>query len=269
MTTTQSKTAEYDGVQVAYDSYGTGIKALVFIHALWCDRTLWHRQEPLLNKYRCIVVDLPGHGDSESPHRDCTQEFLAGAVHAVLEKEEIKRAVFVGHMMGGGVCTMFLRRFSRFISVAGIVYVESFFHLPESYMTVEGLGRHVMRLSDPDVLNQAMDEVWTSSTGSDVQELVKSSMKRADSLACLNALANPYTHTMSWREIHQVPAVHLTTPRLEWFDKEAWLHHIPRMKVKMWGEEHGNFLFLEDPSRFNEDVERFLTENDLLQHGDV
>ncbi|KAK5054490.1 hypothetical protein LTR84_001381 [Exophiala bonariae] len=266
MATKQSNMVDFERNKITYDSYGSGTEALVFIHALWCNRTLWHRQEPLFNGNRCIVIDLPGHGDSDAPQKDYTQYFFAGAVHAVLQKEEINRAVLVGHMVGGVVSTMFLRCFSRFISVVGIIYVESFLHLPQSYIPAEGVRRQVENLSSPGILNQAINEVWSTSKNPDVQRLLKCSMKRADRLSCLNTLANPYTHTMDWAEIHQVPAVHFTTPRLEWFDKQAWLHHVPQLKVKMWGEEHGNFLFLEDPDRFNQDVVNFLAENDLFQH---
>lgn len=89
-------------------------------------------------------------------------------------------------------------------------------------------------------------------------------MKAAPKHMRLSAFANPYTHSLAWDEIYHIPAVHLATPRLARYNQEAWLHHIPQLKVKDWGERYGHFLFLEDPARFTEEVDKFLVDNNLL-----
>src|ERR1035441_5950667 len=56
-----------DGSRVHYESYGKGQEAVVFIHGWTCDLTFWRGQAPVYQKHRALLVDLPGHGQSEKP----------------------------------------------------------------------------------------------------------------------------------------------------------------------------------------------------------
>lgn len=162
MATQQSKTADYAGVKIRYDSYGTQSEALVFIHGICCDRTLWSKQEPLFHKHRSIVIDLPGHGESDAPETATyTQEFFARGLNTVLQQEGITSAVLVGHSMGGVVSTIFLRLFTPL--VAGIVYADSFFHLPGSYDHREDLKIQIEKFGNDDVFDAVLDSAFTVS----------------------------------------------------------------------------------------------------------
>lgn len=54
-------------------------------------------------KYRVITIDLLGHGETECLGYIHTMEDMADMVHAVLRELHIRKAVFVGHSMGGYV----------------------------------------------------------------------------------------------------------------------------------------------------------------------
>ena len=43
-----------------------------------------------------------------------------------------------------------------------------------------------------------------------------------------------------------------------------WFHYIPRIDVSIW-DEHGHFLFIDDPERFNAEVEVFLKKHKLVE----
>jgi hypothetical protein len=58
----------YDGSRVHYENYGRGSDAVIFIHGWTCDHTFWQRQASIYEKYRALLVDLPGHGQSEKPN---------------------------------------------------------------------------------------------------------------------------------------------------------------------------------------------------------
>lgn len=51
-------------------------------------------------KYRVITLDLPGHGKSDSPNNGKLRWICLRAVRA---EAKVKRAVLVGHSMGGPV----------------------------------------------------------------------------------------------------------------------------------------------------------------------
>src|SRR6266404_5911527 len=99
----------YDGARVHYESYGKGKDAVVFIHGWTCDLSFWRGQAPVYQKHRSLLIDLPGHGQSDKPEVSYTQERFARAVDAVMRDAGVDRAVLVGHSMGGPVALTFLR----------------------------------------------------------------------------------------------------------------------------------------------------------------
>src|SRR6185369_2084631 len=60
-----------DGVHVQYRVYGNGEPALVFIHGWSCDSNYWREQiGAFKGKYTLVMVDLAGHGGSDSNRSD-------------------------------------------------------------------------------------------------------------------------------------------------------------------------------------------------------
>src|SRR5260370_33484280 len=115
--------ARYDGSRVHYESYGKGQEAVVFIHGWTCDLTFWRGQAPVYEKRRALLVDLPGHGQSDRPEVEYTQERFARAIDAVMRDAGVDRAVLAGHSMGGPVAFTFLRLFPS--KTKAIVFVDA------------------------------------------------------------------------------------------------------------------------------------------------
>ena len=87
--------------RVHYVIGGNGSQAVVFIHGWGANVLFWREQVPALkDKARVILVDLPGHGQSDKPKTDYTMDFFAGGVLAVLRDAGAEKATFVGHSMG-------------------------------------------------------------------------------------------------------------------------------------------------------------------------
>src|ERR1700733_223174 len=76
--------APFAGGQVHYESYGTGKEAVVFIHGWTCDLTFWRGQEPVYRNHRSLLIDLPGHGQSDKPKVAYPMEFFARGIEAAL-----------------------------------------------------------------------------------------------------------------------------------------------------------------------------------------
>lgn len=58
-------------------------------------------------KYRVITIDLLGHGETECLGYVHTMEDMADAVYAILHELRIRKAIFMGHSMGGYVALAF------------------------------------------------------------------------------------------------------------------------------------------------------------------
>src|SRR5215469_17342824 len=95
-----SRFAPFEDIQVHYESYGSGPTALVFIHGWTCDLTFWRAQAPVYEKRRALLIDLPGHGQSDKPEIPYTQDLFARSVEAVMRDAGVEKAVLVGHSMG-------------------------------------------------------------------------------------------------------------------------------------------------------------------------
>src|SRR5580692_4768871 len=90
--------------RIHYVTVGKGGRTIVFIHGWACNLGFWREQiSALADKARLILIDLPGHGQSDKPQTAYTMDFFAGAVLAVLRDAKVDKAIFIGHSMGGAV----------------------------------------------------------------------------------------------------------------------------------------------------------------------
>lgn len=93
----------YKNINISYTDIGKGT-AVVFLHGFLENSTMWDFfTAEFSKKYRVITIDLLGHGETECLGYIHTMEDMADMVHAVLRELHIRKAVFVGHSMGGYV----------------------------------------------------------------------------------------------------------------------------------------------------------------------
>jgi len=65
----------------------------------------------LAKQHRVIVIDLPGHGKSESIGYVHTMEEMAEACHTLMKSLRIRKVSLVGHSMGGYVALAFAEQY--------------------------------------------------------------------------------------------------------------------------------------------------------------
>lgn len=92
-----------NGVQLNILEQGSGPLTLVFLHYFGGSAQEWQGvMDQLSNTYRCIAVDLRGHGDSDGP-LSYTVDEMADDVVAVVRVLGVQDFVLVGHSMSGKV----------------------------------------------------------------------------------------------------------------------------------------------------------------------
>ncbi len=90
-----------DVVKLHYSEAGQGMP-VVLLHGFPLSGLLWEKQQRQLGDlYRVITPDLRGHGCSPAPPGIYEMETLARDVWALLDSLLIKKAVIMGHSMGG------------------------------------------------------------------------------------------------------------------------------------------------------------------------
>ncbi|QNJ97327.1 alpha/beta fold hydrolase [Constantimarinum furrinae] len=101
----------FNETSIFYTRKGSG-PALVLLHGFLESATMWERLSmTLAQKNTVLTIDLPGHGQSECLDETHTMEIMAETVNALLQKEKIGTAGFIGHSMGGYVALAFAELF--------------------------------------------------------------------------------------------------------------------------------------------------------------
>ncbi len=92
------------GYKTRYLDCGKSTETLVLIHGLGASAERWLGVIPYLTpKYRLIIPDLLGFGNSEKPSVDYTIEFLSNFVFKLLDSLGIAKTSLVGSSLGGQI----------------------------------------------------------------------------------------------------------------------------------------------------------------------
>ena len=117
------ETLLYKNTSISYTDTGKGT-AVILLHGFLENKTMWDNYvSELSKKNRIITIDLLGHGKTESLGYVQTMEENADAVHEVLSKLKIRKAVFVGHSMGGYVALAFAELYPE--KMKGLILLNS------------------------------------------------------------------------------------------------------------------------------------------------
>ncbi len=108
-----------DDVEIFYKIRGSG-PPVVLLHPFPCHHEFWNPvAEALDSRYRLILPDLRGHGDSEIGEGPALMQKHAGDVARLLDAAGVGKAAFVGCSIGGYILFEFWRRFrARLTSLA-------------------------------------------------------------------------------------------------------------------------------------------------------
>lgn len=113
----------HKNTSISYSDTGKGTAA-VLLHGFLENQTMWQDLIPEWSKKnRVITIDLMGHGETECMGYVHSMEENAEVVQAVLSKLRIRKAVLVGHSMGGYVALAFAELFPQ--KMKGLVLMNS------------------------------------------------------------------------------------------------------------------------------------------------
>jgi pimeloyl-ACP methyl ester carboxylesterase len=105
---------------IAWDEAGSG-PAIVLVHGLSEDRRTWDPVVALLaDRFRCIRLDLRGHGESDDADDYSAIAMAADVASVVSEADVDEPPVVVGHSLGAVVATMY----AAGAPVRGVVNVD-------------------------------------------------------------------------------------------------------------------------------------------------
>lgn len=116
-------TFEFRGAKIAYSTKGKG-RTILLIHGFLGAKEIWKEFEKRLAKnFKVVSIDLPGHGQSECIGYVHNMELLADCCKSLLTQLSIRKAVVVGHSLGGYVSLAFGEKYPD--AVLGLMLVNS------------------------------------------------------------------------------------------------------------------------------------------------
>jgi pimeloyl-ACP methyl ester carboxylesterase len=125
----KSHSVPFGANKIHYVTVGKGRNTLVFVHCWAGNLGFWREQVlALADKARLVLIDLPGHGQSDKQETAYSMDYFAGAVLAVMRDVRVDKAALVGHSMGGPViCRVYEQAPEK---VAALVVVDGFLRRP-------------------------------------------------------------------------------------------------------------------------------------------
>jgi pimeloyl-ACP methyl ester carboxylesterase len=98
------RTDDLGTTRIAVHEFGSG-PPLVLVHGLmWHGYSFRYMLEPLGARFRLLMPDLPGAGDSECPDVYLGPDVLARALVATVDALGVRGASVIGNSMGGYIC---------------------------------------------------------------------------------------------------------------------------------------------------------------------
>lgn len=113
----------------SYRIHGQG-PVCILLHGFAEDGKVWDEQVNILSAdYTCIVIDMPGTGQSADAfqhHRQLTLDECARLVLQVMDQEHVQKAILLGHSMGGYITLSFVEQFGERLQGFGLIHSTAF-----------------------------------------------------------------------------------------------------------------------------------------------
>jgi pimeloyl-ACP methyl ester carboxylesterase len=258
-----SRFARLDGLRVHYKSYGKGREALVFVHGWTCNMSFWDGQVPAFeSRTRVVVIDLPGHGESDKPHIDYTMDLFARSIDAVLRDAGVERAVLVGHSMGTPVIRQFYRKYPG--KTLALVIVDGPLR---PFVDAATMAKFIEPLRGPNYSEAAgrfLDGMLAPVSPFSLRQEIKLAMLSVPQHVAVSAMDGIVSSFTGTQDKINVPALAVMTKNWPPDNEQVYRSIAPKLDYQSWGGV-SHFLMMEKPREFNEALAAFLTKNRLLK----
>jgi pimeloyl-ACP methyl ester carboxylesterase len=263
----KSHFAQFDTNKLYYLTAGDGAKTLVFIHGWSGHSGFWREQVPALtNLARLVLIDLPGHGQSDKPHVDYTMDYFARAVLAVMRDAGVDKATVIGHSMGVPVlCRVHAQAPDK---VAGLVAVDGLLRRPQ--LKPEDVEKYLAPYRTPDFrehVTKFIKSMFPDVATFPLRDRVLAEVQATPPHVMSGAMHGMFgTNQPAW-DMHEVkvPVLTLNAPNARWnAEYEAYARAIsPKTDYRVL-EGTGHCLILEKPGEFNAALVSMLKKFDLV-----
>ena len=258
-----------DSIRVHYKiwkkSADSDAKTICFVHGFGCDMNTWEKQFEAFRDEKdlqLVFIDLPGYGQSDKPHVDYTLDFFAHAIDEVLNANDIKDAVFVGHSLGTPVCRQTLMATGHKGALVDVDGVYCFYDGTETPEYVEAVNQFGHAFDGPkcrDVITGFVSSLAGKDTPQEINDYAMSVMPETPQYVASSTMQ--HLVEKKWWSNRQI-----SLPVMVICTQNSGLD--PDNKQKMQRLYHdldytelatcGHFIHMEQPDMFNDKLKAFI-----------
>lgn len=264
LATAPSRFTTLDGYRVHYKTLGTGEPTLVFVHGWSCDLRVFRFQVPAFaDRSRLVLVDLPGHGQSDKPELAYTPALFARAVDAVLRDAGVPRAVLVGHSNGTPVIREFYRLYPA--KTRGLVVVDGNLRPLIPTAQYPQIAARYSGADYRDRVGAVVDGMMSTQGAAPLRDEVKSLMIATPQHVVVRSLEGLADPKLWAPDPIRVPLLLILAKSPYWnaTDRAFVRRLAPQADYQVW-EAVGHFVMMEKPAEFNAALASFLAKQHLL-----
>jgi pimeloyl-ACP methyl ester carboxylesterase len=119
------KETKYQQKTITYQVEGEG-QPVFLLHGFGETAAIWqHQVTQLKDRYKLIVPDLPGSGESELID-DMSMEGMAETIHAIIHAEGIDTCTVIGHSMGGYITLALVQQYWNHVQAFGLFHSSAY-----------------------------------------------------------------------------------------------------------------------------------------------
>ena len=169
--------------QLLYEVAGNG-PDVVLLHPFPLNRHFWDPVTPQLStRYRLIIPDLRGHGDSELGEGPATMQKLADDLSKLCRQERISKAFFVGVSIGGYLLFEFWRRYREQVAALVLANTRPGAETPEGKASRLQLADRVLREGPAGFLGEMLSKLLSQATRTNRPDIVDAARKMMQSMS--------------------------------------------------------------------------------------
>jgi pimeloyl-ACP methyl ester carboxylesterase len=249
-----------DGLEIRYESAGSGEPALVFVHGWSCDRSYWRAQvDHFAKSHRVIAIDLGGHGESALGRKDWTMAAFGKDVQAAVEAAGPQKVVLVGHSMGGPVIAEAAQLMPE--RVVALVMVDFFNEVDRRFGPKEREGFLApMRADFPQATRAFVrQEMFVPRSDPKLADRIAGDMASGPPSVAISAMEQLLQYDQGKALARTKVPVRLINADKWPTDLAAARRHKPDIQLAVIPAV-GHFLMMEDPEEFNRVLARSVQE---------
>ncbi len=261
----ESRFAKLDNSRVHYINYGKGDETLVLIHGWTQSADAWRDNiADLAKRNHVVVVELPGHGESDKPQTTYTMEYFARAVDVVMRDAKVKRAVLVGHSMGTPVARQFYRKYPD--KTLGIVIVDGSLRPFGDKAMIDQMMAGFRGPQYRDAVSQMMGFIGGPNLSAELKQRISSASMNTPQNVLVSAFEGMLDNSIWTEDKINVPvlAIMAKTVLLPPNAEESFRAIAPKLDFQIF-DGVGHFLMMEKPKEFDAAVIAWLDKNKFLK----